>query len=615
MIGNKKGGFSLEFKNFRRARILNKNGYDLANVEINIYTNGDLEEDLKSLKAVTYNLENGKVVETKLDAKSVFKDKISKNRVVKKFTFPNVREGSIIEYEYKLESDFLFNLQPWSFQGLEPRLWSEYNVSVPEFFDYVTLTQGYQSYYLRDRKERRGDFTISGGDSRSNTIMSTQDERTSFSAGVVDLRWVMKDVPPLHEESYTSTLANHVSRIEFQLSELREPFTPKKYMATWEQTCKELLVDEDFGMFLDTYNEWMDDVIVTPTSNVTSSLEKAERIFAFVRDNMTCTNYNRRTIDKPLKNVWKARAGSEAEINLLLTGLLRKAYITADPVLLSTRGNGWAYAQYPLIDRFNYVVTQVTIEGKKYLLDASNPKLGFGKLGYECYNGHARVVNAAATPLELASDSLHEVKLSSIFIINDDKGRLIGNMNQVPGYFESYSLRNRIRQTGKETFFANIRKGFNAEMQMTDPVIDSLEQFEYPIGIRYQFEIRPDDAEILYINPMFGEGYRENPFKSANRLYPIEMPYTMDETYLLRIETPKGYVIDELPKQVKVKLNDANDGIFEYLISESGGAISLRSRIQLKRAFYSAEEYGALREFFNLIVKKHSEQIVFRKKE
>ena len=48
-----------------------------------------MEEELESVKAYTYNLENGKVVETKLDVKSgVFKDKISKNLVVKKFTFP-----------------------------------------------------------------------------------------------------------------------------------------------------------------------------------------------------------------------------------------------------------------------------------------------------------------------------------------------------------------------------------------------------------------------------------------------------------------------------------------------------------------------------------------------
>ena len=113
---------------------------------------------------------------------------------------------------------------------------------------------------------------------------------------------------------------------------------------------------------------------------------------------------------------------------------------------------------------------------------------------------------------------------------------------------------------------------------------------------------------------MFGEAWKENPFKAAERMYPVEMPYTIDETYLLRLDIPAGYVIDELPKQIMVKLNENDDGFFEYRLSESNGAISLRSRIKLKRAFFQPDEYEMLREFFNLVVKKHGEQIVFKKK-
>jgi hypothetical protein len=77
---------------------------------------------------------------------------------------------------------------------------------------------------------------------------------------------------------------------------------------------------------------------------------------------------------------------------------------------------------------------------------------------------------------------------------------------------------------------------------------------------------------------------------------------------------PEGYIVDELPKSIIVKLNEQEDGQFEYRISESGGTISMRSRVQLKRAYYMPDEYEILREFFNLIVKKHSEQIVLKKK-
>src|SRR5688572_6794511 len=107
--------------------------------------------------------------------------------------------------------------------------------------------------------------------------------------------------------------------------------------------------------------------------------------------------------------------------------MLLKAGYTADPVMLSTRSHGYTYAMYPLMSRFNYVVSRLHLGDKYYFLDASKPRMGFGKLGYEAYNGHARVVDGNATPIELVSDSLLERKLTSVFVINDDKGNIVGS--------------------------------------------------------------------------------------------------------------------------------------------------------------------------------------------
>src|SRR6187455_70338 len=160
ITGNSKGWFSIEFKHFKRIHILNKSSYELADVAIELYTNGRSEEELQGLKAYTYNLENGKVVETKLDKSGVFQDKLNKNHLVKKFTFPVIKEGSIIEYEYTIHSGFIFNLQPWEFQGSYPRLWSEYNVSIPQFLYYVFLSQGNQYDFARSTKDRHEKFRV-----------------------------------------------------------------------------------------------------------------------------------------------------------------------------------------------------------------------------------------------------------------------------------------------------------------------------------------------------------------------------------------------------------------------------------------------------------------------
>ena len=565
--GNTKGWFSLVYKHFKRLHIINKNGYDAANVSISLYADGDAEEELNKLKAVTYNLENGKVVETKLDVKaSVFKDKISKNRVVKKFTFPNVKEGSIIEYEYTITSDFLQNLQPWEFQGAYPRLWSEYNLALPEFLGYVFLTRGYKKYDINDKKLRSESFTIL--DSRGIGAS----ERYQFTANVSDNRWVMKNVPALKEESFTSTIDNHIAKIEFQLSEYRQPLTYRNIMGSWPKLANDLMEADFFGKPVTKDNGWLKDIVKPLIEGVNGNKEKAHKIFAYVRDNFTCTNHSDLFAEQTLKNLEKSKSGTVAEINLLLTAMLRYADIEADPVILS------------------------------------------GHLPVRCYNGHGRVINKTADAIELESDSLMERKSTTVFVVNDEKGNIVGSMLQNPGYYESFNLRERIKEKGKEQLITDIKKAFGTEILVSKFELDSLDKYEEVLGIKYDFDFTGEKEDIIYLNPMFGEGYKENPFKSAERLYPVEMPYGFDETYTLQMDVPSGYEVDELPKSMVVKLNEENEGMFEYRISQSGSGISFRSRIRISRAYFMPEEYEMLREFFNLVVKKQAEQIVFKKK-
>jgi Domain of Unknown Function with PDB structure (DUF3858) len=105
---------------------------------------------------------------------------------------------------------------------------------------------------------------------------------------------------------------------------------------------------------------------------------------------------------------------------------------------------------------------------------------------------------------------------------------------------------------------------------------------------------------------------KENYFKAAQRLYPVEMPFAMNETYIFDMEIPKGYIIDEIPKSAKVAYNDG-EGIFEYMASKEEDHVRLRMRLQLNKATFAAEEYESLREFFGYIVKKHAEMVVLKK--
>ena len=127
-------------------------------------------------------------------------------------------------------------------------------------------------------------------------------------------------------------------------------------------------------------------------------------------------------------------------------------------MILSTRSHGYTYPLYPLLDRFNYTVCRALIDDKEYFLDASDNQIGFGHLDPDCYNGHARVINQEATPLNLHSDSLLEREVVSVLMINDANGGITGSFQRTPGYINSTYLRRRIKQNGLQTYLDDIKK-------------------------------------------------------------------------------------------------------------------------------------------------------------
>ncbi|MBM3416740.1 MAG: transglutaminase domain-containing protein [Bacteroidetes bacterium] len=371
---------------------------------------------------------------------------------------------------------------------------------------------------------------------------------------------------------------------------------------------------EYFGEQLGKNSGWIKELTEPLHKGTANNTELARKIYVWVRDNFTCTDHNRRTMDLTLKNLIKARKGNVAEINLLLTVMLLQENIDACPVLLSTRPNGFVYSPFPLLHQYNYVICRANIDGKTIFLDASEPMMGFGWLPLRCYNDEARAISKTAEVVTLSAYKLTETKYTTVFVVNDEKGNLIGSITQMPGYYESFQLREQVKEKGMEQLQKDIQKDFGTEVRISNFGIDSLQQYDQVLGIHYDFDLISEKEDIIYFNPMFGEAYRENLFKSAKRFYPVEMPFTMDETYNLQMEVPQGYAVDELPKSMMLKLNEGNHGFFEYRVSQSGNNISFRSRIKIGRAYFHPDEYEMLREFFNLVVKKQAEQIVFKKK-
>ena len=173
-------------------------------------------------------------------------------------------------------------------------------------------------------------------------------------------------------------------------------------------------------------------------------------------------------------------------------------------------------------------------------------------------------------------------------------------------------MREKLAKMQPDDYLKEVKKEYSFEPELSNIEIDSLKIPEEPLSVKYNINFGFNDEDIVYFNPIQSDVLKENPFKSVERYYPVEMPSCTDETYLLNMEIPAGYKVDEIPKSARVMLNE-DEGMFEYITAVNGDHIQLRCRTLIKRATFDPEDYETLRNFFAFIVQKEGEQIVFKK--
>ncbi|NDK55170.1 transglutaminase domain-containing protein [Pontibacter fetidus] len=573
-----------------RIKILKKSGYDWATIDVPFYVKGGDRERVSSIKGVTYNLENGQVQKSKLESGAVFEEQHSENWFSKKFTMPNVKEGSVIDVAYTITSDFVYNLREWEFQTTIPTLWSEYHAEIPSYYDYKFLMQGYHPLYSNDK----------------NIAASAKPELVN-NAYV----WIMKDVPALKEEKYITTIKDYQSRIEFELQQIVYPGQAARQMSgNWDDVTSDLMMSERFGAQLNRSGFFKSEVAYTMNQHKTP-LQLAQALYDQVKSRMNWNGKYTYLATTTTRKAYETRTGNVADINLLLTAMLQEAGLEASPVLVSTRENGRPPKQSPLVNKFNYVVCHVEIDGVSYLLDATEPLMPFGMLPVRALNGEGYLIKkkehrwVALKPVVYSKFITTDLALKA-------NGDMDGQATESAGGYYAFSVRKSLSDNGEEKFSESLKRGAN--YKVGKPMIENKDKLTEALKIKYSISASGNgqDNHIIYLSPLVGHAKTDNPFKVSERVYPVDFGTPVDETIITNYTIPTGYVIDEAPKNVTVSLPN-NGGKFTYLVQQEGNTLQVLSRININKPVFYAQEYAYLKEFYNQIIAKHAEQIVLKK--
>jgi hypothetical protein len=382
-------------------------------------------------------------------------------------------------------------------------------------------------------------------------------------------------------------------------------------MDDWKSAREGLLAQEYFGLAYLNENNWLEDTVAHLTKGLVGAEEKARSCYRWVRDNFKCTDQSEiyLTNGLSLKNIFQNKKGSVSDINLLLIAILRKAGIQANPVLLSWRTSGAIYFDYPILHKFNYLIVEANLMDKRVLLDAAEPLLGFGLLHPECYNGPAWVIEQEQVrKLNLSADDYLEEQQTIANLTVNDQG-LTGNISKTYGIPGSFKIRQRIKESGEISIGLFLQAALGRKTKMSDLTIDSILLIDEPISINYEVQVKAKDDSLVF-EPVFSDEYI--PAINPDRTDPVEMPYTRNLVYVMNLEIEKGYQVVKLPKSVKYQMND-QEAVFEFQCIQSGQTIQLRSKIQIKKANFSEEAIGALRDYIQFVKQKIYEPIVIKK--
>ncbi len=612
---NKENGFELKTEIHERIKIYNQEGFDFATKQIRLYKSGGAEERISGLKAYTYKLENNKVVGEKLDKSGIFKTEASKYSNQVKFTMPNIQPGCVLEYKYEITSPFASKVDEFVFQHSIPIKKVEASFEVPEYYNFKVNTKGFLSV-KPVIESGRGSITFTNTARSSNSYY--QLEQKSFSTSKVDYskqinKYSLDNIPALKKEPYVNSINNYRSSVKYELSYTKFPRSATEYYSTtWEDVVKRIYKSSSFGEELEKtgYFEKDIDALIGAVSN---PAERANLIFNFVKSQVKWNGYYGIYADD-VKKAYKNHVGGSGDINLMLTAMLRYAGLNANPVLVSTRSHG--IPLFPTREGFNYVVTWLRLpDDSVMLLDATDTYSVPNVLPFRALNWQGRIVakNSGSGLIDLYPTTKSKNAMTMMVKI-DEEGTLEGSYRSVKTNHKALSFRNKYNGADKDAYLEKLENKYGG-IEVSDYQVKNDKDLSKPIVESYKF-IKESQADIIgdkmYFSPLFYLKTNENPFKLEKREFPVDFGYPSTTSYKLIINIPEGYKIESLPEATAIGLPE-NMGTFQYKVIGNAKTIQVLVTSKLNQSIISSTYYEALKEYFNKLLQKETEQVVLTK--
>ena len=556
----------LETKVYRRIKVLNEKGIEAANQEIEYYAlNGS--QSITGFSAQTLNTINGETKVISVDKNAIFDQDLNEFWNLKKFTFPDVQVGSIIEYRYTLLDKNLYFSEAWRFQHEYPTLFSTYSITNRRLLDYnfIAIGQKMLEHYSNKKSDK------------SN-------------------RWTLTNVPSYNSIEFIYNKKDMSERILLQLTgyatragHFNDRMGHQEVIRDWKALNNEVL-----SMFNSYKNNFSAKEIASAIPNGKNDLETIKNVYDYFRSNFKWTNYIGIQPRQSTKDIVKSKSGNSAELNLLLNQILENKGINSELIILSGRNNGKLIVSYPYIGQFNNLVNLVKLkDNSSFMIDASNLTYEMGYMPLHNYNHFALILDKSKEDIISIQPPLSEYSSKQLYVLKDNK-ILLSRTDKRNGYFKDISTEKLPSGIHEHSI---IKNSLDILMDESNTMKRESEDKSFEM-IRSNYDVNfYQNSSFIGIENALKELVSNYTLTENNRKRPLEFEFPF--LYQVSIEIPEfeGYKI-EIPTGYNSHFEAVDKSLAYYQKAEIKD-----DKLYLQIEFYSAksiyaDNYAEIKSFF-----------------
>jgi hypothetical protein len=241
-----------------KLKILKPKGNRHGDISIRYLSKDDIEY-VNGIEAYTWNYKNNVPEIKKVAPANIYRQKVNDRVSVVRIAMPDVQTGTIIEYKYTTTSKSYAYLDDWYFQSELPTIHSRFSLVVMPNYEFAYRVHKTDLLPVSIKQEKNSGRIYFGMDS----------------------------IAGLRDEPFMDAEKDYLQHVAFQLSGYQGTFGgTTKYMTTWAELTRELMMNPSFGVQLNKNipvgEDWSNKL-----KAMTSPYEKMSAIYNFVYKNFT----------------------------------------------------------------------------------------------------------------------------------------------------------------------------------------------------------------------------------------------------------------------------------------------------------------------------------------